>query len=110
MDPNKLTEMSRAAVAEAQDQARRRNHNEVETLHLLAALLAQEHGIVPGLLNRLEITPSALQLAVGRELERLPKVSGSVDTSRIYVTQAFNEVLTRAENEAGQLKDEYISV
>ncbi|HLS28916.1 MAG TPA: ATP-dependent chaperone ClpB [Opitutales bacterium] len=110
MDPNKLTEMSRAAVAEAQDQARRRNHNEVETLHLLAALLTQEHGIVRGLLNRMDITPSALQLALERELDRLPSVTGSVDTSRIYVTQAFNETLTRAEQEAKQLKDEYISV
>src|SRR5581483_9233028 len=39
-----------------------------------------------------------------------PKVSGSVDTSKIYVTQAVNEVLTRAESEAGKLKDEYVSV
>jgi ATP-dependent Clp protease ATP-binding subunit ClpB len=110
MDSNKLTEMSRAAVAEAQNQARRRNHNEVDTLHLLAALLSQEHGIVQGLLRKMEITPSALQLAVDRELDRLPRVSGSVDTSRIYVTQACNEALTRAEEEAKALKDEFVSV
>lgn len=110
MDPNKLTEMSRTAVAEAQDQARRRNHNEVDTLHLLAALLSQEHGIVQGILKKLEITPSAVQLALERELDRLPSVSGSVDTSRIYVTQAFNDVLTQAEREATRLKDEFISV
>jgi len=110
MDPNKLTEMSRAAVAEAQDQARRRNHNEVDTLHLLASLLVQEHGIVQGLLRKMEITPSALQLAVERELDRLPRVSGSVDTSRIYVTQAFNDTLTKAEGEAKALKDEFVSV
>lgn len=110
MDSNKLTEMSRAAVAEAQNQARRRNHNEVDTLHLLAALLSQEHGIVQGLLRKMEITPSALQLAVDRELDRLPRVSGSVDTSRIYVTQACNDALTRAEEEAKALKDEFVSV
>lgn len=110
MDPNKLTEMSRNAVADAQDQARRRNHNEVETLHLLAALISQEHGVVPGILRNLEITPSAVQLALERELDRLPSVSGSVDASRMYVTQAFNESITRAEQEAARLKDDYISV
>ena len=40
----------------------------------------------------------------------MPKVTGSVDTSKIYVTQAVNDVLTRAEKEAASLKDEYVSV
>jgi len=109
MDPNKLTQMSRQAVSEAQDIARRHNHNEVETWHLLTALLAQENGIIPGLVEKLGLTTSALQLAVDRELEKLPKVTGSVDTSKIYVTQAVNDVLTRAEREADSLKDEYVS-
>ena len=102
--------MSRQAVTDAQAIARRLSHNEVETWHLFAALLSQENGIVPGLLDKLNITPSAVQLAVERELERLPKVSGSVDTSKVYVTQSVNAVLTRAEEEAGSLKDEFVSV
>jgi ATP-dependent Clp protease ATP-binding subunit ClpB len=110
MDFAKLTQMSRAAVTEAQNLARRHSNHEVDTWHLLAALLGQENGIVPGVLEKLSITPSALQLAVERELERLPKVSGAVDASKIYVTQAVNESLTRAEQEAEKLKDEYISV
>jgi len=110
MDSNKLTQMSRQAVTDAQALARRLSHNEVDNWHLLSALLGQENGIVPGLLEKMAITPSALQLAVERELERLPKVSGNVDTSKIYVTQAFNEVLTKAEDEAKSLKDEYVSV
>jgi len=110
MDFNKLTQMSRQAITEAQSLARRHSHSEVETSHLLAALLAQEGGIVPGLLEKLNITPAALSLALTRELDRLPKVSGSVDTSRVYVTQAFNEVLTRAEAETDALKDDYTSV
>ncbi len=110
MDFAKLTQMSREAVTEAQNIARRQSHNEVDTLHLLAALLRQESGIVPGLLNKMNIAPSAVELALERELERLPKVSGSVDRSKVYVTQAVNEVLTRAEEEAEKLKDEYVSV
>ncbi|MGH8017048.1 MAG: ATP-dependent chaperone ClpB [Opitutaceae bacterium] len=110
MDPNRMTEMSRAALVEAQSEARRHNHNEVDTLHLLAALLAQEGGIVEGVLRKLDVTPNAVRLSLDRELDRIPRVSGSVDTSKIYVTQAVNEVLTRAESEAAKLKDEYISV
>ena len=110
MNPEKMTVMSRQAVSEAQNEARRRSHNEVETWHLLVALLAQEGGIVPSLVEKLGVTVSALQLAANRELERLPKVSGAVDVSKIYVTQALNEVLTKAEAEAENLKDEFMSV
>lgn len=110
MDFAKLTQMSREAVTEAQNIARRHSHNEVDAWHVLSALLNQEKGIVPGLLDKMNVTPSAVQLAVERELERLPKVSGAVDTSKIYVTQAVNEALTRAETEAEKLKDDYVSV
>jgi ATP-dependent Clp protease ATP-binding subunit ClpB len=110
VDLNKFTVMSRQAVTDAQAIARRFSHNEVETWHLFSALLSQENGIVPGLLDKLNITPGAVQLAVERELERLPKVSGSVDTSKVYVTQSVNAVLTRAEEEAMSLKDEFVSV
>ena len=110
MDFAKLTQMSRQAVTDAQNTARRLNHSEVDTWHLLAALVAQENGVVPGLLEKLAITAGAVQLAVERELERLPKVTGSVDTSKIYVTQSVNEVLTRAENEAKSLNDDFVSV
>ncbi|WP_345785647.1 ATP-dependent chaperone ClpB [Pelagicoccus sp. SDUM812003] len=110
MDPNRLTEMARNALTEGQAIARRKQNNEVETLHLLAALVDQEQGVVQGVLKKLEIPSSGLSLALEREIDRLPKVSGSVDSSKIYVTQAMNEVFTKAEKEAASLKDEYISV
>ncbi|OIR03717.1 chaperone protein ClpB [mine drainage metagenome] len=110
MDFSQLTVMSRQAVTDAQAIARRLHHSEVDTWHLLSALLAQGDGIVPGLIEKLNLQTSALQLSVERELERLPKVTGSVDASKIYVTQAVNEVLTRAEDEAKQLTDEFVSV
>ena len=110
MDFAKLTQMSRAAVTDAQAVARRHGHAEVDTWHLLAALLAQEGGIVPGLLEKLSLSAGAAQLAVERELERLPKVSGAVDASKVFVTQAVNEALTKAEAEAAKLKDDFVSV
>jgi ATP-dependent Clp protease ATP-binding subunit ClpB len=110
MDTNNLTQMSRQALTDAQAAARRRNHNEVDTWHLLSALLGQENGIIPGLAEKLGVTAAAMQLAVDRELDKLPKVTGSVDTSKVYVTQAVNDVLTRAEKEAKDLKDDFVSV
>ncbi|PTY08292.1 ATP-dependent chaperone ClpB [Opitutaceae bacterium EW11] len=110
MDPQKLTVMSRQAITDAQNEARRRQNNEVDTWHLMHALLTQENGLVPPLIEKIGLTTTGMQLAVERELDRLPKVSGSVDVSKIYITQAVNEVLTQAEDEASQLKDEYVSV
>ena len=62
MDFAKLTQMSRQAVTEAQNIARRQSHNEVDTWHVLAALLSQENGIVPGLLEKMSIGAGAVQL------------------------------------------------
>ena len=110
MDSNNLTQMSRQAVTDAQAIARRRNHTEVDTWHLLSALLGQENGIIPGLIDKMGLSASGLQLAVERELEKVPKVTGSVDTSKVYVTQAVNDTLTRAEKESKALKDDFVSV
>ncbi|MDF9826626.1 ATP-dependent Clp protease ATP-binding subunit ClpB [Ereboglobus sp. PH5-10] len=110
MDFQKLTAMSRQAVTDAQNEARNRSHNEVDAWHLLYALLRQENGLVPALVEKLGLTTSALTLAAERELDRLPRVTGNIDVSKIYITQAVNEVFIAAEKEAKKLKDEYISV
>ncbi len=110
IDPNKFTEKSRESLQESQDIARRLNHQQVDGIHLLSALVHQEHGAVSAILERMEITPSAVQLALQRELEKLPSVSGSVDASRVYVTPSFQNTITRAEAAADRLQDEFISV
>lgn len=73
--------MSRQVLTDAQSEARWCLNNEVDTWHLLFALLTQEKGIVPALIEKLGMTTSALELAAERELERLPK-EGSADTSK----------------------------
>ncbi len=110
LDPEKLTEMAQKAVPEAQAIARRNQNNEVETVHLLLALVEQEKGIVGAVLEKMGMTSSALGLALDREIQKYPKVSGSVDSSKIYITQNLNEVFSKAEVEAKSLGDEYISV
>jgi ATP-dependent Clp protease ATP-binding subunit ClpA len=65
MDLNQFTQMSRQAVTDGQAIARRLQHNEVETWHLLSALLGQENGIVPGLLEKMNVH-YAQRVAAGR--------------------------------------------
>ena len=109
IDFNKFTEKSALAVQGAQSLAHSNGQQEIDTWHLLLALVEQEGGIVPGLLERLQITPAALQLAAKREIEKLPKVSGSVNVSQVYVSSALQGVFTRADDEKTKLNDEYLS-
>lgn len=109
-DLNRFTEKAREAMLEAQAEARRRNNQQVDGWHLLFALVTQDKGIVPALLEKMGIQVSAVELALERELERLPAVTGSVDTSRIYVTQVVQDAITKAESRAKSMGDEYISV
>ena len=79
--------------------------------HLLAALLEQEGGLVPRLLQRMEVPVESLAAALRQELEKRPSVSGpGVEAGKIYVTQRFNRLLIKAEEEARRLKDDYVSV
>ena len=110
MNTQKFTEKALTALQEAQHFAQNAGHPEVDTLHLLKALIEQENGIVSDLLNHLSLSPNALSLALDRELEKLPKSSGSIDASRTYLTRALHQALAEAEREADRLKDEFISV
>lgn len=110
MNTQKFTEMSAQAVQDAQKYAQSAGNPEVDTYHLLKSLIEQEHGIVPELLERISLSANALSLALDRELAKLPKTSGSVDASKVYVTQALNQVFAEAEKESSRLKDEFISV
>lgn len=110
IDLNKFTEKAREAMMEAQAEARRRNNQQVDGWHLLYALVNQDQGIVPALLKKMGIQTSAIDLALNRELEKLPAVTGSVDASRIYVTQMIQDAITKAEAKARSMGDEFISV
>ncbi|MCY3871995.1 MAG: ATP-dependent chaperone ClpB [Gemmatimonadetes bacterium] len=111
MDRNKLTQKSQEAVQQAQAIALRYGHQEVDGEHLLAALVAQEAGLVPRILVRMQVDGDALKSELEKELTRLPKVSGpGVEQDKIYVTQRFQKLFLSAQDEAERLKDEYVSV
>ncbi|HVO27698.1 MAG TPA: ATP-dependent chaperone ClpB [Candidatus Margulisiibacteriota bacterium] len=111
MDINRFTEKSQEALRAAQSLATRRNHQGVDVEHLLLAMLQQAEGLAPAVLEAAGANVGLLKEGLGRELDRLPQVSGPTGTpEQLYVTPRLNRVLTRAEDEARALKDEYVSI
>jgi len=111
MDLNRLTQKSQEALQNAQGLALRHGHQEVDSDHLLLALLEQPEGLVPRLLARMEVPVEALRAEVERELARRPSVSGpGAEAGKIYLTQRLQQLFLRAEDEAKRLRDEYVSV
>ena len=111
MDPNRLTIKSQEALTAAQDRARRLGHQQVDANHLLLALLEQQDGLAPRILNRLDVDAGALRTRIQNDLERRPRVStGGGEAGRIYITADLEQLLARAEDEAGTFGDDYVSV
>lgn len=109
IDFNTFTEKSAFAVQEAQQLARTHGQQEIDVWHLLLALVQQEGGIVPALLERMQITPSAVQLAAERELAKLPKATGSVNVSQVYISSALQRAIAQADGVKSTLKDDFVS-
>ena len=115
MDMNQLTEMVRSALNSAQTKALRQGHQQVDVEHVLAVLLEQERGLAGSILNKAGVQVAGLQQRLEEELNRLPKVSGpsgrpSASPDQVYITPRLNLLLSKAEEEAGKLKDQYLSV
>ncbi len=111
MDANKLTQKTQEAMQAAQDEALKRGHVEVDGEHLLQALLTQQGGLVPRLLQKADLPVDTLLNELNKELDRRPSVSGpGVEAGKVYVTQRLNRLLLKAEEQAKQLRDDYISV
>src|SRR5919198_1110519 len=106
MDLNKLTEKAQEAIAAAQRLAESRQHTQLEPEHLLAALIEQEGGVVPAVLDKLGLTPSQ----VGQRLRTVLDAFARAQTpQQVYVSPAFKRVLEAASQEAERLKDEFVS-
>ncbi len=107
MDMQKLTNATQQTLVAARTAADGFNHQYVTPGHLVVALLGQTDGIVYPLLNRLEVTPTAVRNAVTSLLEKLPKVYG--DTEASFSPESL-KVLERADDERKDMSDDYISV
>ena len=105
---DKFTLKAQEAVQNAQSLAEKSDHQQVDTLHLLVALLAQEDGAVVPTLQKLGADVAALKAGAVGALDKLPKVSGAA-AGQLYVSPALKAALDTAWDEAGRLKDEYVS-
>ena len=108
MNLERFTQKSQEALESAQHLAAVSNHQELLPLHLFAALLDQQDGLVPAVLQKIGRPLTTVRGAVEAELARVPKVTGS-GASQVYGSRAFAKVLAAAEAEAKTLKDDYVS-
>ncbi|MGM9557331.1 MAG: ATP-dependent chaperone ClpB [Oscillospiraceae bacterium] len=111
MNAQKYTQKSLAAIQAAQELTLQNQNQQIEQVHLLAALLRQEGGLTAQLLKKMGVTVESLDAAVAQELDKLPRVTGSGrEADKYYVARAVDAALSRAEAIAAEMKDDFVSV
>ena len=111
MNAQKFTQKSLAAIQAAQELTLQNQNQQIEQVHLLAALLRQEGGLTAQLLKKMGVTVESLDAAVSQELDKLPRVTGSGrEADKYYVARAVDAALSRAEQIASEMKDDFVSV
>ena len=110
MDINRFTEKSREALTTAQGLAAQYGHQEVDAEHLALALVNQEDGFVPHVLERVGVAPKALVTALEAVLKKRPSVRGpGAEMGTITISQRVAKAIANAEALAKRLRDEYVS-
>src|ERR1700674_5441292 len=107
MNLNKLTEKAQEAVVEAQRVAESRQHTQVEPEHLLSALVVQENGVVPAILEKLGVSPTQVSQRLNTTLNGFARAT--TPGQQVYVSQRFRRVFEAAQQEAERLKDDFVS-
>ena len=108
-----LTQKVQEALKVAQQEAARRNHQAIDTPHVLVALLAQEDGLAPRIVEKAGASAADLRAKAEELLARIPSVSGpgsATEQGKVYVSQELSRVLAAAEETARRMGDEYVSV
>jgi len=105
---DKFTIKSQEAIGEAQQIAAAYNHQEIREEHLLMALIKQKDGVIPAILHQLEVNRESFLANLERILEKIPKVYGETSGQQ-YIATTLNNILNHALQEAGKVKDEFVS-
>ena len=109
MNLNQFTQKSVEAVQAAQQMASAWQNQQIEQEHLLLALLEQQEGLIPQLMQKAGVEPAALRQKLTAAVERLPQVSGS-GAGQMYLSRDLEQALNEAEKIAREMHDEYTSV
>ncbi len=110
MNLQKATQKSIEALQSAQSLASASGNQQMEQAHLLLALLSAPDGLVGTLLEKMGIAPLGLTDELRATIDKLPKVSGSREADRLYVSRELDNALNEAETQADKMGDSYISV
>ncbi len=109
MDLEKFTTKSQEVIQNAQQLAVQAGHQQIDVWHLLLALVTQEGSVVPTILSKLQTDESALLKNIQEELTKLPRVSGDIDTDKVYASQKVSKTIEGSFQEAKTMGDEYVS-
>lgn len=112
MNTQKLTKKSIETVEAAQSIAVKNNNQQIDQCHILLALLEQEEGLIPQLLQSMGTDLKTFTGAAERIVDGVPKVTGSGarEMNSVYITAELDRAFTAAEEEAERMNDEFISV
>ena len=108
MNFNKFTFKSQEAIESALRLAQEFGHQEICVSHILAVLLKQTEGIIPSILNKLEVNKEKLYRDIEIILNNKPQISGG--THQPYLSKELNKIFNTAQKEADRLKDDYLSI
>ena len=106
MNLNNFTIKSQEAVQKAQEIALSRQHQAIETSHLLKGILSVDENVTPFLLKKLDVNVPRLMQQLDAAIERLPRVSGGSQ----YLSNDANRALVKASQTATEMGDEFVSV
>jgi len=111
MDPSRFTDKLQEALGRAQSKALSAHHQAVDVEHLISALLEDDQGLAASILKLSGADVAAVRRKIDDELNKVPQVSGSgANAGQVYMTQRLGRLMATAEQEAGKLQDEYVSI
>ncbi|MBR5306589.1 MAG: AAA family ATPase, partial [Oscillospiraceae bacterium] len=110
MNTNKLTQKSIETLQNAQSIAVAHGNQTLQQEHLLFSLIGPQDSLNRQLLHKMGVDVQAFADNVQTKINQLPKVSGSREADRIYISAETDRALNTAEQTAEQMKDEYVSV
>ena len=111
MNIEKFTDKARESISDAQGLAAGMGHQGIDTGHLALALVRQDRGIVPSILEKMGVPLKAFAVALEEMLKKRPSVSGSgMDPTKVMLTPELAKCVTQAQEEAKKMQDEYVSV
>ena len=110
MNPDKYTTKVREAMECARNVAQHHGQQQSDTEHVLFALVKDSQGLVPNLFSKIGVQLPTLEAQLEEAISRKPRITGSIEPDKYYISQELSNALMKAEDAAKEMKDEYVSV